>query len=34
MANKSGRGRVTKADLIWSAGCVILILLMHGLGYL
>lgn len=27
-------GRVTKADLAWSAACIILILLMHGLGYL
>lgn len=27
-------GEVTRADLIWSAGCVILILLMHGMDYL
>jgi hypothetical protein len=32
MANK--RGRVTKADLVWSAACIVLILLAHGLGYI
>ncbi len=30
MANRK-RGKVTKADLIWSAGCIIVILLAHGL---
>ncbi len=30
MANNRG-GKVTKADLIWSAVCIIVILLAHGL---
>ncbi len=30
----NGRGQVTKADLIWSAGCIIVILLAHGMDYL
>lgn len=32
MANP--KERITKADLIWSAAAVILILLMHGMDYL
>lgn len=28
------QGRITKADLIWSAAAVILIFFMHGAGYL
>lgn len=26
--------KVTKADLIWSAACIIIVLLAHGLGYI
>lgn len=29
-----GRGRVTRADLIWSAGAIFLIFMMHGMGYM
>lgn len=29
-----GKNRVTKADLIWSAACIIIVLLAHGLGYI
>lgn len=26
--------KVTKADLAWSAGCIVIVLLAHGLWYL
>lgn len=28
------RGKVTKKDLIWSAACIVVILLAHGMGYI